>query len=128
MPPYNQRRTMLFSATLDSRVKELAWEHMHDPVEIEITPEQVTVESVSQELYHVEQTEKMRLLLGILKKEKPENVLIFTNTKHMAFEVSQRLIRNGFDCQYIMGDLPQKKRLHVIEGIKSGKNEVPGGN
>ena len=121
MPPYNKRRTMLFSATLDSRVKELAWEHMHDPVEIEITPEQVTVESVSQELYHVEQTEKMRLLLGILKKEKPENVLIFTNTKHMAFEVSQRLIRNGFDCQYIMGDLPQKKRLHVIEGIKSGK-------
>ncbi len=121
MPPYNKRRTMLFSATLDSRVKELAWEHMDDPVEIEITPEQVTVESVSQELYHVEQTEKMRLLLGILKKEKPENVLIFTNTKHMAFEVSQRLIRNGFDCQYIMGDLPQKKRLHVIEGIKSGK-------
>ena len=121
MPPFKERRTMLFSATLDSRVKELAWEHMNNPVEIEITPEQVTVESVSQELYHVEQSEKMRLLLGILKKEKPENVLIFTNTKHMAFEVSQRLIRNGFDCQYIMGDLPQKKRLHVIEGIKSGK-------
>ena len=121
MPPYNKRRTMLFSATLDSRVKELAWEHMNNPAEIEIASEQVTVESVSQELYHVEQSEKMGLLLGILKKEKPENVLIFTNTKHMAFEVSQRLIRNGFDCQYIMGDLPQKKRLHVIEGIKSGK-------
>ena len=121
MPPYNKRRTMLFSATLDSRVKELAWEHMDDPAEIEIAPEHVTVETVSQELYHVEQSEKMRLLLGILKKEKPKNVLIFTNTKHMAFEVSQRLIRNGFDCQYIMGDLPQKKRLHVIEGIKSGR-------
>jgi ATP-dependent RNA helicase RhlB len=121
MPPYNKRRTMLFSATLDSRVKELAWEHMNNPVEIEVTPEQVTVENVSQELYHVEQSEKMQLLLGILKKEQPKNVLIFTNTKHMAFEVSQRLIRNGYDCQYIMGDLPQKKRLKVIEGIKSGR-------
>jgi len=121
MPPYNKRRTMLFSATLDSRVKELAWEHMNNPVEIEITPEQVTVESVCQELYHVEQREKMKLLLGILKKEQPENVLIFTNTKHMAYEVSRRLSHNGFDCQYIMGDLPQKKRLQVIEGIKTGK-------
>ena len=97
MPPYNKRRTMLFSATLDSRVKELAWEHMNNPVEIEITPEQVTVESVCQELYHVEQSEKMKLLLGILKKEQPKNVLIFTNTKHMAYEVSRRLSHNGFD-------------------------------
>jgi len=121
MPPYNERQTMLFSATLDSRVKELAWEHMNDPVEIQVTPEQVTVENVSQELYHVEKTEKMQLLLGILKKEQPKNLLIFTNTKQMAFEVSQRLIRNGYDCQYIMGDLPQKKRLKVIEGIKSGR-------
>ena len=119
--PYNERRTMLFSATLDSRVKELAWEHMNKPAEIEITPEQVTVESVSQELYHVEQSEKMRLLLGILKKEQSKNALIFTNTKHMAYEVSQRLIHNGFDCKYIMGDLPQKKRLQIIEGIKAGR-------
>lgn len=120
MPPYKDRRTMLFSATLDSRVKELSWEYMNDPAEIKITPEQVTVESVSQELYHVEQREKMKLLLGILKKEQPKNVLIFTNTKHMAYEVAQRLSHNGFDCQYIMGDLPQKKRLQVIEGIKTG--------
>jgi len=121
MPPYKERRTMLFSATLDSRVKELAWEHMNDPAEIKIAPEQVTVESVSQELYHVEQREKMKLLLGILKKERPKNVLIFTNTKHMAYEVAQRLSRNGFDCKYIMGDLPQNKRLQVIEGIKAGR-------
>jgi ATP-dependent RNA helicase RhlB len=121
MPPYQERRTMLFSATLDSRVKELAWEHMNDPAEIKIAPGQVTVESVTQELYHVEQKEKMKLLLGILKKERPKNVLIFTNTKHMAYEVAQRLSRNGFDCRYIMGDLPQKKRLQVIDGIKSGE-------
>jgi len=120
-PSYQERRTMLFSATLDSRVKELAWEYMNDPAEIKIAPEKVTVESVSQELYHVEQKEKMRLLLGILKKERPKNVLIFTNTKHMAYEVAQRLSRNGFDCRYIMGDPPQKKRLQVIEGIKTGE-------
>jgi ATP-dependent RNA helicase RhlB len=121
MPPYTERRTMLFSATLDTRVQELSWEYMNEPAKVEIAPEQLTVENVCQELYHVEQSEKMRLLLGILKKENPENALIFTNTKHMAYEVSQRLVHNGYNCRYIMGDLPQNKRLQVIEGVKSGK-------
>ncbi len=121
MPSYKKRRTMLFSATLDYRVKELAWEHMNQPVEIELTPEQIFVENVVQELYHVGQEEKMPLLLGILKKEDPANALIFTNTKHMAYEVAKRLSYNGYPCEYIMGDLPQKKRLSIIEGVKSGK-------
>lgn len=121
MPPFKKRRTMLFSATLDYRIKELAWEHMNEPSEVEITANQITVDNIDQELYHVERAEKMKLLLGILEKEQPANALIFTNTKHMSYEVSQRLNHNGYKCQYIMGDLPQKKRLKVIEGVKSGK-------
>ncbi len=121
MPPFHSRRTMLFSATLDYRVKELAWEHMNEAVEIEISPEKITVENITQELYHVGLPEKMPLLLGILKKENPRNALIFTNTKHMAHEVSKRLNHNGYNTHYIMGDLPQKTRLKIIEGVKSGK-------
>jgi ATP-dependent RNA helicase RhlB len=120
MPAYNARLTMLFSATLDYRCKELAWEFMNAPVEIEITPEQITVENIEQKLYHVSAHEKMKLLLGILKKEVPGNTLIFTNTKQAAHEVANRLKRNGYDCQYIMGDLPQKQRLKIIDGVKSG--------
>ncbi|MCP4714160.1 MAG: DEAD/DEAH box helicase [Deltaproteobacteria bacterium] len=120
MRPLEERRTMLFSATLDYRVKEVAWEYMNEPADIEIEPEQVTVEKISQELYHIERSKKMRLLLGLFKKEAPKNALIFTNTKHKAYEVSERLKHNGYDCHYIMGDLPQKKRLRVIEDLKAG--------
>jgi len=121
MPPYNKRLTMLFSATLSYRARELAWEHMNDPAEIEIAPEQITVENVSQLLYHVGNDEKMNLLLGILEKEQPKNALIFTNTKHAAYEVANRLKVNGYDTNYIIGDLPQQRRLKVIEDIKSEK-------
>lgn len=121
MPPYNKRLTMLFSATLGYRARELAWEYMNDPAEIEIAPEQVTVENVSQVLYHVGNDEKMSLLLGILKREQPKNALIFTNTKHAAYEVASRLRVNGYNTDYIIGDLPQKQRLKVIEDIKSEK-------
>ena len=119
MPRYSQRMTMLFSATLSYRAKELAWEYMNNPIEIEISPEQVTVKNVSQVLYHVSLDEKMNLLLGILNKEQPKNALIFTNTKQAAFEVAHRLKVNGYDTDYIIGDLPQKRRLKVIDDIKS---------
>jgi ATP-dependent RNA helicase RhlB len=121
MPPVHKRQTMLFSATLSFLVKELAWQYMNNPVEIEIAPEQLTVDTVTQELYHVGNEEKMNLLMGILGKERPKNCLIFTNMKQTAEEVSRRLRMNGFICEFITGDLPQKKRLEVIDGIKNGR-------
>jgi ATP-dependent RNA helicase RhlB len=121
MPPVHKRQTMLFSATLSFLVKELAWQYMNNPVEIEIAAEHLTVDSVTQELYHVGNHEKMNLLLGLLRKENPKNCLIFANMKHTAEDVSRRLRTNGFICEFITGDLPQKKRLEVIEGIKTGQ-------
>jgi ATP-dependent RNA helicase RhlB len=121
MPPATERRTMLFSATLDYRVRELAWEHMNDPVEIELAPENKTVDQVTQLLYHVAREEKLPLLLGILKQENPNNALIFTNTKHAAVEIAKRLEHNGYPCQFIMGDLPQSMRLQIMEDVKTEK-------
>ena len=121
MPPSDKRTTMLFSATLTTRVWQLAWEHMNDPVEIIMNPEQLTVEEITQELYHVSRNEKINVLLGILDREKPENALIFTNTKNGAYELSERLSHNGFSSKYIIGDLPQKKRLRAIDQLKSGE-------
>jgi len=121
MPKYNKRQTMLFSATLGYRTREIAWEYMNEPIEIILNPDQITVEQISQELYHVAVAEKMSLLLGILRSRKPGNTLIFTNTKWAAHMVSKRLEYNGFDSQYLIGDLPQKKRHQIIEKIKSGR-------
>lgn len=121
MPPREERVSMLFSATLSTRARNIAWEHMNNPAEVEINPEQVTVEGVTQVLYHVSREEKFRLLLGLLGKHNPETAIIFTNTKRAAEEVSRRLEMNGHESTFIMGDLPQRKRLRVIEGIKAGK-------
>ena len=120
MPPVHKRQTMLFSATLSFLVKELAWQYMNDPVEIEIAPEKLTVDTVTQELYHAGNEEKMSLLLGLLHREKPRNCMIFTNMKSTAENVARRLKMNGFTCEFITGDLPQKKRIEVIDGLKTG--------
>ncbi|HUW40784.1 MAG TPA: DEAD/DEAH box helicase [Rectinemataceae bacterium] len=120
----HERQTFLFSATLGLRVKDLAWEYMNDPYEIVIEPEHMTVDLVTQELYHVGNHEKFRLLLGLIRRENPESALIFCNQKYMAEEAARRLKVNGIDCEFIIGDLPQSKRLEIIERLKAGKLAV----
>ncbi len=111
MVPREKRHTMLFSATLSTRVMNLAWEYMNNPVTVNIEAQSMTVNEISQVLYHVSTAEKMSLLLGVLKKENPGSAIIFTNTKYAAVELTERLKVNGYDVHYIMGDLPQRKRL-----------------
>ncbi|MFO7780369.1 MAG: DEAD/DEAH box helicase [Spirochaetia bacterium] len=120
MLPKDQRMTMLFSATLSTKVRNIAWQYMNDPEEVDIEPEHITVETVEQELFHVARNEKLGLVLGLLERYKPENGLIFTNTKQAAEEVALRLQYNGFSAEFIMGDLPQRKRMKLIDGMKDG--------
>jgi ATP-dependent RNA helicase RhlB len=120
-PPPSMRQTMLFSATLDVNTRRIARELMNNPSKVEIMPEQVTVDKITQRLYHVARNEKLNLMLGILKKEMPNNALIFTNTKHAAAQVAKHLEYNGYKCLHLSGDLPQNKRLQVIENFKEGK-------
>ena len=127
VPPADRRQTMLFSATLNAWVKNLAWEYTKGskggqaPLEIEIKSETVTVDEITQALYHVPSSEKTTLLLGILKNEQPESAIIFCNTKKQTEITAKRLRINGIPCEYIIGDLPQVKRLKVINDLKNGK-------
>ncbi|GHU51055.1 ATP-dependent RNA helicase RhlB [Spirochaetia bacterium] len=121
VPPVDRRQTMLFSATLNAWVKNLAWEYTKSPVEIEIEPETVTVAEIQQLVYHVSSSDKMKLLLGILERERPESAIVFCNTKHYTEIIAKRLKSHGHNCDYIIGDLIQSKRLKIIEDFKAGK-------
>ncbi|MDR2897257.1 MAG: DEAD/DEAH box helicase [Spirochaetaceae bacterium] len=120
LPKAENRQTMLFSATLNNWVKNLAWEYTIEAKEITIESDQVTVEEIDQIIYHVSSEKKMSFLLGILAREKPESVIVFCNTKRMSEVVAKRLKINGFETEFIIGDLPQAKRLQVIESFKRG--------
>lgn len=121
MLPRNNRQNMMFSATLNRISQRIASEHMNHPVSIDINPEQLTVDTVSQELYHVYSHIKLNLMLGLLKAQSPKNALIFTNMRHTASKLSRKLQHNGLFSQHLTGDLPQNQRLKIIEGFKAGK-------
>lgn len=121
LPAAEKRQTMLFSATLNSYVKNLAWEYTRNPAEITIAAENITVDEIDQELLHVSSESKMKLLTGIIASEKPESLIIFCNTKRTCEVVAKRLKINGIQADYIIGDLPQKARLRIMDDFKAGK-------
>ena len=121
MSPYNRRQSMLFSATLSHRVLELCYEHMNNPELFKVTPGQITVEQVEQEIYHVGNSEKFGLLLGILRSEPKGRYLIFCNRKTTAEKLEDLLNANGFSSAALTGDIPQKKRLRVLSSFKKGE-------
>lgn len=121
-PPPRRRRSMMFSATLSWRVMELAWEHMNEAERVEIAPEKVTADRVVQSLYHVGNSEKLSLLVGLLGREKDATrTMLFVNTKRFAERLVDRLARHGFRCGAISGDIPQAKRLKILGDFKTGR-------
>lgn len=124
LPEAEQRQTMLFSATLNSYVKNLAWEYTRDPIEITIEAENITVSEIDQQLYHVSSDEKMKFLIGVLKKQNPESAIIFCNTKRSCEVVAKRLQMNDIKCDFLIGDLPQSKRLQILKAFKAGETKM----
>ena len=121
IPDRSQRQSMLFSATLNRISRKIAGEYLKHPTFIEVTPEQMTVDTISQELYQVKSHIKLNLLLGLLQKNAPRNALIFTNMRHSASRLAKKLQINGYRCQHLTGDLPQSARLRVINDFTAGK-------
>jgi ATP-dependent RNA helicase RhlB len=121
LPDKTKRQTMMFSATLSTKVRNLAWNYMNNPEEIELEPEEITVNAIVQELYHTTRHDKFKLLLHLLKKENPSSVLIFANTKYMTVDVSERLKLNGYNVACLMGDMPQEKRQKALERMRDNK-------
>ena len=124
LPEAEVRQTMLFSATLNSYVKNLAWEYTRDPIEITIEAENITVSEIQQELLHVSSDEKMKLLIGVLRHDNPESVIIFCNTKRSCEVVAKRLQMNDIKCDFLIGDLPQSKRLQILKQFKASEIKV----
>ena len=119
-PPV-QRQSFLFSATLSQRVLELAYEHMNEATLIDTRPpDRVLVDEVTQRLFHVGQDEKIPLLLGLLRQPGVDRAIVFVNTRQMAERLGGMLEGNGYPAAVLSGDVPQRRRLALLERFHAG--------
>ena len=124
MPHPQKRLNLLFSATLSHRVQELAYEHMNNPQPVEIEPARVTADQITEQVYYPSKEEKIPLLLGMLKTHPVGRVLIFVNTKRVAEEVEAYLKGNDYAVALLSGDVPQKKRLRLLQAFTEGEVNI----
>ncbi len=123
-PPPEERQGMLFSATLSYRVKELAYEHMNNPLSITVEADEVTADNVIQACYMTANEEKIPLLLGLLQQIDVHRTIVFVNTKRGADRVWGFLEGNGIKTAVLSGDVPQKKRMSLLKKFQEGEVAV----
>lgn len=117
------RQTMLFSATMPREIVGLAASYMKMPVRVEIARSGTAAETVSQELFVVEQHDKLRLLEKLLT-EYHGTVLVFTRTKHGAKKICRGVRAMGHDAAELHSNLSFAQRSRSLEGFRSGAYRI----
>jgi ATP-dependent RNA helicase DeaD len=116
----NPHQTMLLSATISADVRKLAQRYMFQAVEVNLSQDELSVESIQQYYVSVNHDRKVELLVHLLKRDKPRQCIIFTRTKRGADRLAERLRRVVPAVASIHGDLPQSTRDRVMRGFRTG--------
>lgn len=119
-----ERQTMLFSATMPGPIQALAQRFMHDPEVIRTATRQVTVPSIEQSYFEVEERQKFDVLCRLLDIQSPDRAIIFGRTKRRVDELYEALNKRGYSAEGIHGDMPQSRRDQVMRKFKEGTTDV----
>jgi len=121
LPP--KRQNLLFSATMPTKIRDLARKILHDPVEVNIAISKPPARIV-QEAFVVYETQKIPLIKWLLKSLNLKSTLIFCSKKHNVKQLTVQLKRSGFNVREIHSDLDQKTREEVLLEFRSRRLPV----
>ena len=124
LPDRDHRCTMLYSATLNDTVMNLAAMWMRDPVRVEIESDKPATDTVKQIVYIARSEEKFTLLYNHLARNPEARTIIFCNRKFTTERLAENLRRRGIDCEVLSGDVNQAKRLRILEAFRAGKTRI----
>jgi len=114
----SRRQTMLFSATIPEKIRELAKSVMQNPELISIDSDELTVEGIEQCYYETPQKEKFDTFMRILKREQPSSAIIFCNTKRWSETLARLMKQRRMQCNSLHGDLSQNQRDRVMDDFR----------
>lgn len=118
-----ERHTMLFSATMQENVKQLAFDYMNNPKEISVSKDEVVLDLTKQYYISVGRRNKSWALCRIIDIDQPK-AIIFCQTKKMVDTLEDRLDNLGYKIEAIHGDMPQSRREKVIKDFKADKTDI----
>lgn len=118
------RKVLLFSATMPSRIANLAKKYMKDPVSIKTEKDRIANNSVDQIYFEVSRYNKFDALCRIIDMEEEFYGIIFCRTKIACDEVCKQLNDRGYKSEALHGDVSQDRREQILKNFKRKKTEV----
>lgn len=118
------RQTLLFSATFTDDIMNLSSSWTINADQLEVESENLAADTVDQKVYIVTTEEKFILLYNLINQNKLERVMIFANRRDETRDLTHKLRDYGIKCATLSGDVPQQKRIKVLEGFREGRIRV----
>lgn len=119
----DDRQTLMFSATMPPKIKQLAKQILHDPVEVRIAVSK-PAERIEQLAYVCYDRQKEGLLLHLFKQTPPDRVIVFSSSKLKVKELARTLRQKKIEVAEMHSDLDQNTREQVMLGFKAGRVKV----
>ncbi len=118
LPRY--RQTLFFSATINEKVKKLAYSLVHNAIRIQISPKDPVSKNVTHSVMFVGMDDKRFFLERIVNENPESRILVFVRTKVRAERVFEAMKRVGIKSQTMHGGKDQTSRMEVMNGFKNG--------
>ncbi|BFM08415.1 ATP-dependent RNA helicase RhlB [Halioxenophilus aromaticivorans] len=123
-PAKSHRQTLFFSATFTYDVLMLAEQWTDKAVTVEIQPESVATDTVTQHIYLVSTEEKFALLYNLLQQEDVESLMVFANRRDECRRLHQMLLDHSLEAGLLSGEIAQNKRVRTLDKFKKGELKV----
>lgn len=119
-----ERQSLMFSATMAPKIRDLAKQILKDPEEISVAISK-PAEGVTQKVIMAHEEQKVSLVRHVLgDKDDFNSIIIFCSTKKKVEKLARKLQQKGYACQGISSDYEQEAREEALRDFRSGKIRI----
>lgn len=118
------RQTLFFSATINEKIKKLAYSLVHKAIRIQISPKDPVAKNIQHAVAHIEMDDKRFFLERVIRENEGKKMIVFVRTKVRAERVAAAMQKAGIDTLTIHSDKDHKNRTDVMRQFREGKVRV----
>lgn len=118
------RQTLFFSATINEKIKKLAYSLVRNAIRIQISPQNPVARNITHSVAFIGMDDKRFFLERVIKENPDKKILVFVRTKVRAERVFKALERMEIEAVTIHGDKEQKDRLEAMASFRKGEVKI----
>lgn len=118
------RQTVLFSATMNKRILEIAKKYLKNPKSVKIKADELTVNNIEQISINIKSKMKDEAVMRLIDAYTPKKAIVFCNTKKKVDDLIENLKSKGYKAESLHGDIKQTQRDRIMKRLKSGQLQI----